>query len=112
MLLMLIHQQEWSQMEKEYHKTNLLAQIHSSPPHPAIIATTLTASADATAKGCTKAGLERKLFEPMTILSYTTASQVTDDCAINLDQAALKEALALKDDAAFEAAKKIYKMGG
>ena len=48
----------------------------------------------------------------MTILSYTTTSQVTDHCAINLDQAALEEALALKDDAAFEAAKKIYKMGG
>ena len=48
-------------MEKEYHKTNLLTQIHYSPPHPAIIATTLTASADATAKGCTKAGFKRKL---------------------------------------------------
>jgi hypothetical protein len=48
----------------------------------------------------------------MTILTYTTGSQVTDHCAIDLDQAALEEAIAAKDDAAFEAAKKIYEMGG
>jgi len=80
-----------------------------------VVTTTLAASSDAASsskRGWTKAGLERKLFEPMTILTYTTGSQVTDHCAIDLDQAALEEAIAAKDDAAFAAAMKIYEMGG
>ena len=83
----------------------------------AIVATaTLAASSDAASssskRGWTKAGLERKLFEPMTILTYTTGSQVTDHCAIDLDQIALEEAIATKDDAGFAAAKNIYEKGG
>ena len=80
----------------------------------AIVAAALAASPDSAsaARGWTKAGIERKLFEPMTILTYTTGSQVTDHCAIDLDQAALEEAIAAKDDAAFAAAQKIYEMGG
>ena len=81
-----------------------------------VVTATLAASSDAASssskRGWIKAGLERKLFEPMKILTYTTGSQVTDHCAIDLDQAALEEAIAAKDDASFAAAKKIYEMGG
>lgn len=82
-----------------------------------VVAASLAASSDAAGGGWTKAGLERKLreralFEPMTILTYTTGSQVTDHCAIDLDQIALEEAIATKDDAGFAAAKNIYEKGG
>jgi hypothetical protein len=79
-----------------------------------VVTATLAVSSDAASsskRGWTKVGLENKLFKPMTILTYTTGSQVTDHCVIDLDQAALEEAIAAKDDASFAAAKKIYEMG-
>jgi len=55
--------------------------------------------------------LRRKLsFEK--IAGYKPESQVTDHCAIDLDQKAIEEQLALGTDESFDAARKIYNQGG
>jgi len=46
------------------------------------------------------------------IAGYGPGSQVTDHCAIDLDQKLMEEQLAIKTDDSFAAAQKIYEQGG
>jgi len=79
----------------------------------ALLATTLAvaeASSDSAASGLA-ATLRRRLSFSK-IAGYTPGSQVTDHCAIDLDQKAIEAQLSLKTPEAFEKARKIYNNGG
>lgn len=72
------------------------------------ILTSAMAVADANQKW---ANLRRKLSYEK-VAGYNPGSQVTDHCAIDLDQQAIEAQLALKTPEAFENAQRIYKEGG
>lgn len=57
------------------------------------------------------ANIRRQLSYEM-VAGYKPESQVTDHCAIDLDQAAMEVQLAVGTDESFQAARKIYNTGG
>lgn len=75
----------------------------------ALLITTL-AVAEANASG-NSANLRRRLSYGK-IAGYMPGSQVTDHCAIDLDQAAIESQLLLKTPESFENARRIYNEGG
>jgi len=69
------------------------------------------AAAEAVGSDSRMANLRRKLsFQK--IAGYNPGSQVTDHCAIDLDQAAIESQLSLKTPESFENARNIYNKGG
>jgi len=71
----------------------------------------LLASTLAVADASGSAGVHRQLSYQK-VAGYSPASQVTDHCAIDLDQNAIAEQLVLKTPEGFEAARAIYNNGG
>mmetsp|Transcript_37819 Transcript_37819/g.61789 ORF Transcript_37819/g.61789 Transcript_37819/m.61789 type:complete len:518 (+) Transcript_37819:133-1686(+) len=79
----------------------------------ALLATTLAvaeASSDSAASGL--AATLRRRLSYAAIAGYLPGSQVTDHCAIDLDQKAIEDQLTQKTPEAFQNARKIYNNGG
>lgn len=76
----------------------------------AVIATSLAVAAEA---GSTEKweNIRRRLSYER-VAGYKPESQVTDHCAIDLDQKAIEEQLAIGTDESFQTARKIYNSGG